>query len=238
MSDRRAQTSVDPRLVTDMARRITAVLHARPTLVVFIDGIVSQLWRRYVGIYDRGDDTAPEPDVFLDLLRGDLCGDSATMGLFQTWQTASDYDRCAIDDVLALITTNRHGQSEYTAFTRGLDRLTSRYLTHPESAQLAAWFAKRAALGTGRKEQNTTEAASARLQLLADQWLFLSADEQRLIAAVVGGFANGTPDRAVAVRRALRDLVVGTCSTVHALGYIVKACLDRIVKAAAVEEHP
>jgi hypothetical protein len=227
----------------ELARIERAIIERDPTAYVLLHEILHQAWCRYVGIWGRGDESARSPEHFLELLRGDLTGDTATIRVFSQWRTLSDIDRMAISDVLDAIPEDGKAahtaqEGRYNSLTRGLERLTGRYLTQSQLAQLAAHLTRRAAYSVGRAKQalGTDDAASGRLQVIADQWVYLTVEQQQLAAAVIASFANGTPDRTAAVRRAVRDLALSAFATVADLAYLVKACADRMVRLGAPRE--
>lgn len=78
-----------------------------------------------------------------------------------------------------------------------IEHAMRRLLTQAGAAELVALLTRQVAMSTGRKtvEQATTDASSARLQILAEQFPHLSPDEQQAIAALVAALANGTPSR-------------------------------------------
>lgn len=92
------------------------------------------------------------------------------------------------------------------------------------------------ALSRGRRADThaTTDAASARLQLLADQFLLLDFEQQRQVAALVAALANGTPDGPKAVRSAVREFLTRTFSTAD-LAYVAKSCIDGMARKGGAE---
>jgi hypothetical protein len=139
---------------------------------------------------------------------------------------AIDYFRRALVDVDARLGTLHWLQM-------AVEHVAKMHLTQSEAAQLAAALTRQAALSTGRKPDThtTTDAASGRLQVIADQFEYLSTEQQQRVAALVAGLADSTPERTKHLRGAVRKLIDDLFTT-DDLVYFGQCCIEFLRRRA------
>jgi hypothetical protein len=123
--------------------------------------------------------------------------------------TLTHRDNEAILDIArALGATPEHRSRERVQLLhRALQHVLGRF-TQAEAAEVVAHLTRRLTFGEGRNpdERASIDAASARLQILAEQFPALSPEQQQAIAATVAALANKTTRRQLDLRRAIRHL--------------------------------
>lgn len=233
-----------PGQLEDLVRVMTEVLRAHPPAFTFLREIVRMLWCRYKGPLDEGDPTELDEVSLLDLFTGDYLGDTATLSLMDSWRTMKPAERHAVWGLMAVTRADRtDGERERImlwGFKHALNTLANLHLRQGEVAELAAFLTHMVAVGKGlpSREHGTEDAASARLQIIADQFAYICPERQQDIAALVAGMANGTPDRAAALRTAVRQFLLREFNA-DDLTDLAQACIRGIRrKASAGQEQP